>query len=155
MVLFTYGVVFAPTNHHMMLVVVVVLSEVSTVWCIVYSLHQLTITFCCSCNKYVYDYFFLCFHFVIMLIVVCKVKKDEKAKESIQVISLLECLPQPCKGFCKHSVECKCLSDLLEHHHSNMKKPISVYRAITSTPIELTGCQDPHSGYKAGPIVVE
>jgi len=103
----------------------------------VYSSHQLTITFCCSCNDYVYDYFFLCYPFVEMTgrkksIVVRKVKKDEKAKESIRVISSLECLPQPCKGFCKDSVECKCLSDLLEHHRSNINE-VKMYFSNLST----------------------
>jgi len=138
MVLIMYGVVFAPTNHHMMLLVVVVLSEVSAVRkCTVYCSHQLTITFCCSYNDYVYDYFFLCYHFVEMpgrkkLIGVRKVKKDEKAKDSIRLISSLECLPQICKGFSKDSVECKCLSDLLERHRSNINE-VKMYFSNLST----------------------
>ncbi len=41
------------------------------------------------------------------------------------------------------------------NRHTQFQKTISDYRAITSTPMGLTGRQDPHAGYKAGLIVVE
>jgi len=43
-----------------------------------------------------------------------RVDKDAKVKESIHVITLLENIPQPSKGFSVETVSCNCLSKCLK-----------------------------------------
>ena len=42
---------------------------------------------------------------------------DEKARNSIKVISSLECFPQPCQSFLSIACKCMCISDMIEQHH--------------------------------------
>jgi len=43
--------------------------------------------------------------------------RDAKARESIKVISSLECFPQPCQSFSSVACKCNCISDMIEQHH--------------------------------------
>jgi len=42
---------------------------------------------------------------------------DKKARNSIKVISSLECFPQPCQSFSSFACKCMCISDMIEQHH--------------------------------------
>jgi len=43
--------------------------------------------------------------------------RDAKARESIKVISSLECFPQPCQSFSSVACKCTCISDMIQQHH--------------------------------------
>jgi len=50
-----------------------------------------------------------------------RVDKDAKVKESICVISMLENIPQPCKGFGTDTVSCKCLFWVHDTHMDDIQ----------------------------------
>jgi len=46
--------------------------------------------------------------------------RDAKARESIKVISSLECFPQPCQSFSSITCKCTCVSDMIREHCLNL-----------------------------------